>query len=84
VEVLFIMAIVSGIVALIVKAVSGDAATQLGMRFTPGSMMHTKSIKGVLSNYFVDSLAAVAILRSRPHCETLDSYRSRFNLGYSS
>jgi len=57
-EVIFILAIVSGIVALIVKAVSGhnrlvakawqDAATQLGMRFTPGSVMHTKSIQGRL------------------------------------
>ena len=55
-EVLFIVAVVSGIVALIVKKVQGynrgiveawqDAATQLGMRFTPGAMTRSKSIQG--------------------------------------
>ncbi len=55
-EVLFIMAIVSGVVALIVKQIKGHqrqvaeawqvAARQLGMSFTPGSMMRPKLIQG--------------------------------------
>gem|GEM_PF-6044477 len=55
-EVLFIMALVSGVVALIVKKIQGHqrqvaeawqvAAKQLGMSFTPGSMTRPKLIQG--------------------------------------